>query len=79
MWLVVIHNTEKLQYIYVFKTIKINFKICPRTLSAPCIPACAVIAIRKRFSKDERYEGFHEANMPTAFRQEYINKALYFE
>ena len=30
------------------------------------IPACAVIAIRKRFLKeDKRYEGFHEANMLT--------------
>ena len=30
------------------------------------IPACAVITIRKRFlEEDERYKGFHEANMLT--------------
>ena len=29
------------------------------------IPACAVIAIKKRFLKDESYEGFYEADMMT--------------
>ena len=48
-------------------------KLCLNTelLIFSLIPACAVIAIRKRFAEDdERYKGFHEANMPTVFRQE---------
>ena len=32
------------------------------------VPACAVTAIRARFSEEDgRYEGFHEANVPPVF------------
>ena len=31
------------------------------------VPACAVTAIRARFPEDERYEGFHEANVLRVF------------
>ena len=42
-------------------------KLCLDTevLMFSLIPACAVIAVRKRFLEDESYEGFHEANMLT--------------
>ena len=42
-------------------------KLCLDTevLMFSLIPACAVVAIRKRFLEDERYKGFHEANMLT--------------
>ena len=41
-----------------------------KVLMFSLMPGCAVIAIRKWFSEDKSYKGFHEANMPTVFTQE---------